>query len=158
MQYSFNSRSQHNFRTLFTRYLPRFIWPVIAAGVIQLFFPATAVAKNNFHYYFLLLVELSNLYQVLTDDSVNCITIDVSKRNILFSYYNIYEGNAEKLHPFSVITIDICTGTKGVAEQISFFIKKKREFTVKKEKDQFLQEDITALNELLTGITSPKSI
>ncbi len=39
-----------------------------------------------------------------------------------------------------------------------FSLFKKREFTIKKEKDQFLKEDMNSLAELLINLTSPKNI
>ncbi len=92
---------------------------------MKIFFSNTEFAKSNLPYYFLLLVELGNFYTALTEDSISSLTIDVSKKQILFRYYNMYEGQTEKVHPFSIINCDIISNKNAEAEQIVFFIQKK---------------------------------
>jgi hypothetical protein len=156
MQYVFKSRSHHNLQTVITRYLPKIIWPFVLTIAVELVFPLSGIAKNNFHFYTLLFIEAGNLYAVLTDDSVNEILIDTVKRSVQFSYYNIYEGEAIKSYPFSLTKVNLVNNRKGDTSQIDFYTKKTTGFKLNRKKDNFSQQDMDALEELLRTITSQK--
>jgi len=73
------------------------------------------------------------------------------------SYYNTYEGQVEETYSFLDIKVDIEETSKKEVRQINFVIKRKTDFTLEKNKDNFNQQDLESLKELLYNITSPKN-
>ena len=156
MQYSFQSAAPHNFRSIFIRQLPRFIWPLVFLGAMQYFFPESAFTKNNWHIYSMLAGEVFGLYNVLSDDSVNELVVDMAKKKIVLNCYNIYQGQFEQTLPFSNLRVNIETDRKGKTDAIDFYIGKRHDYTLRKKKDNFTQHNMDDLKELLYSVTSPK--
>lgn len=156
MQFSFQSAAPHNFRSIFIRQLPRFIWPLVFLGAMQYFFPESAFTKNNWHFYSMLAGEVFGLYNVLSDDSVTELVVDTANKKIVLNCYNIYQGQFEQILPFSNLKVNIETDRKGKTGTIDFYVGKKHDYTLRKKKDNFTQHDMDDLKELLYSITSPK--
>ena len=156
MRYSFRSLKQNNFKSILRQSLYKLLWPLGLIALIQVCFPQSKLARDNWHIYSLLIVEAIQLFLVFTADSVNEIVLDTVKKRFEVIYYNIYQGNIEEKHFFSEINTAIETTAKKEIQQINFYIKKGADFTIKKE--QFSRQDMESLSELLYQITSPKSI
>ena len=156
MRYSFRSLKQNNFKSILRQSLYKLLWPLGLIALIQVCFPQSKLARDNWHIYSLLIVEAIQLFLVFTADSVNEIVLDTVKKRFEVIYYNIYQGNIEEKHFFSEINTAIETTAKKEIQQINFYIKKGTDFTIKKE--QFSRQDMESLSELLYQITSPKSI
>jgi hypothetical protein len=145
MRYSFQSIQQNNYKSILHRSVYKLLWPLGLIVLIQVFFPQSKFAKDNWHIYSLLIVEAIQLFLILTSDSINEVAVDTAKKRLEVVYYNIYQGNKEEKHFFAEITTDIETT-----------FKKGADFTIKK--DNFSQQDIESLSELLYQITTPKKV
>ena len=157
MRYSFQSLRQHNLKSIFISSLYRLLWPPAVLVLIQYIFPESKFAKDNWHLYTFLIVEVFSLFVILTEDSINEIVLDLSKKRIEILYYNIFQGNVEEKYLFSDITLNIETTNKDIdVKQITFYIKKRADIVLKRSKDNFSSRDMQSLKEILYGITSPK--
>ncbi len=157
MRYSFQSLRQHNLKSIFISSLYRLLWPPAVLVLIQYIFPESKFAKDNWHLYTFLIVEVFSLFVILTEDSINEIVLDLSKKRIEILYYNIFQGNVEEKYLFSDITLNIETTHKDIdVKQITFYIKKRADIVLKRSKDNFSSRDMQSLKEILYGITSPK--
>lgn len=157
MRYSFQSLRQHNLKSIFISSLYRLLWPPAVLVLIQYIFPESKFAKDNWHLYTFLIVEVFSLFVILTEDSINEIVLDLSKKRIEILYYNIFQGNVEEKYLFSDITLNIETTHKDIdVKQITFYIKKRADIVLKRSKDNFSTRDMQSLKEILYGITSPK--
>ena len=157
MRYSFQSLRQHNLKSIFISSLYRLLWPPAVLVLIQYIFPESKFAKHNWHLYTFLIVEVFSLFVILTEDSINKIVLDLSKKRIEILYYNIFRGNVEEKYLFSDITLNIETTHKDIdVKQIIFYIKKRADIVLKRSKDNFSSRDMQSLKEILYGITSPK--
>ena len=157
MRYSFQSLRQHNLKSIFISSLYRLLWPPAVLVLIQYIFPESKFAKDNWHLYTFLIVEVFSLFVILTEDSINKIVLDLSKKRIEILYYNIFQGNVEEKYLFSDITLNIETTHKDIdVKQITFYIKKRADIVLKRSKDNFSSRDMQSLKEILYGITSPK--
>ena len=157
MRYSFQSLRQHNLKSIFISSLYRLLWPPAVLVLIQYIFPESKFAKDNWHLYTFLIVEVFSLFIILTEDSINEIVLDLSKKRIEILYYNIFQGNVEEKYLFSDITLNIETTHKDIdVKQITFYIKKRADIVLKRSKDNFSSRDMQSLKEILYGITSPK--
>ncbi len=157
MRYSFQSQRQHNLKSIFISSLYRLLWPPAVLVLIQYIFPESKFAKDNWHLYTFLIVEVFSLFVILTEDSINEIVLDLSKKRIEILYYNIFQGNVEEKYLFSDITLNIETTHKDIdVKQITFYIKKRADIVLKRSKDNFSSRDMQSLKEILYGITSPK--
>ena len=133
------------------------LWPPAVLVLIQYIFPESKFAKDNWHLYTFLIVEVFSLFVILTEDSINEIVLDLSKKRIEILYYNIFQGNVEEKYLFSDITLNIETTNKDIdVKQITFYIKKRADIVLKRSKDNFSSRDMQSLKEILYGITSPK--
>lgn len=127
MRYSFQSLRQHNLKSIFISSLYRLLWPPAVLVLIQYIFPESKFAKDNWHLYTFLIVEVFSLFVILTEDSINEIVLDLSKKRIEILYYNIFQGNVEEKYLFSDITLNIETTHKDIdVKQITFYIKKEQ--------------------------------
>jgi hypothetical protein len=157
MRYSFQSQRQHNLKSIFISSLYQLLWPLVLLVLIQYIFPESKFTKDNWHLYTFLIVEFFNLFVILTQDSINEIVLDQSKKRIEILYYNIFQGNVEEKYLFSDITLNIETTYKEVdVKQITFYIKKRADIVLKRNKDNFSSVDMQSLKEILYGITSPE--
>lgn len=157
MRYSFQSLRQHNLKSIFISSLYRLLWPPAVLVLIQYIFPESKFAKDNWHLYTFLIVEVFSLFVILTEDSINEIVLDLSKKRIEILYYNIFQGNVEEKYLFLDITLNIETTHKDIdVKQIIFYIKKRADIVLKRSKDNFSSRDMQSLKEILYGITSPK--
>lgn len=157
MRYSFQSLRQHNLKSIFISSLYRLLWPLAVLVLIQYIFPESKFAKDNWHLYTFLIVEVFSLFIILTEDSINEIVLDLSKKRIEILYYNIFQGNVEEKYLFLDITLNIETTHKDIdVKQIIFYIKKRADIVLKRSKDNFSSRDMQSLKEILYGITSPK--
>lgn len=157
MRYSFQSLRQHNLKSIFISSLYRLLLPPAVLVLIQYIFPESKFAKDNWHLYTFLIVEVFSLFVILTEDSINEIVLDLSKKRIEILYYNIFQGNVEEKYLFSDITLNIETTHKDIdVKQITFYIKKRADIVLKRSKDNFSSRDMQSLKEILYGITSPK--
>jgi hypothetical protein len=156
MRYTFQSLQRHTFTSIIKRRVYHLLWPLAFYIGIQFLFPETELAKNHIHLYTFLLIELFQLFS-MTRDNINEITIDSSKQSLQINYYNTYEGQMEETYSFSDITLDIQETRKKEVKEIIFFINKKTDFTLEKNKDNFSQQDLESLKELLCNITSVKN-
>ncbi len=157
MRYSFQSLRQHNLKSIFISSLYRLLWPPAVLVLIQYIFPESKFAKDNWHLYTFLIVEVFSLFVILTEDSINEIVLDLSKKRIEILYYNMFQGNVEEKYLFSDITLNIETTHKDIdVKQITFYIKKRADIVLKRSKDNFSSRDMQSLKEILYGITSPK--
>ncbi len=157
MRYSFQSLRKHNLKSIFISSLYRLLWPPAVLVLIQYIFPESKFAKDNWHLYTFLIVEVFSLFVILTEDSINEIVLDLSKKRIEILYYNIFQGNVEEKYLFSDITLNIETTHKDIdVKQITFYIKKRADIVLKRSKDNFSSRDMQSLKEILYGITSPK--
>ena len=157
MRYSFQSLRQHNLKSIFISSLYRLLWPPAVLVLIQYIFHESKFAKDNWHLYTFLIVEVFSLFVILTEDSINEIVLDLSKKRIEILYYNIFQGNVEEKYLFSDITLNIETTHKDIdVKQITFYIKKRADIVLKRSKDNFSTRDMQSLKEILYGITSPK--
>jgi hypothetical protein len=121
MRHSFHSIPQHNFKSIVTGSLYKLLWPLVLLLLIQYIFPESKFAKDNWHLYTFLIVEVFNLFAILTEDSINEIVLDLSKKRIGILYYNIFQGNVEEKYLFSDMTLNIETTYKDVdVKQITF--------------------------------------
>jgi hypothetical protein len=120
MRYSFQSLRQHNLKSIFISSLYRLLWPLALLVLIQYIFPESKFAKDNWHLYTFLIAEVFNLFTILTEDSINEIVLDQSKKRIEILYYNIFQGNVEEKLSFSEITLNIETNYKEEVKQITF--------------------------------------
>lgn len=158
MHYSYKSNTPHNFKTITLRHLPRFIWPIVLFGILQLFYPDTKIVKDSWHLYIMIIGEIIALFFAVTDDSINEIIIDTSAQKAHFHYYNLYQGNMEKYLPFSVLNIVMDGKTGRDISKIDFLKNKTQAYTLTKNKDNFTQHDINDLASLLHSITTPKTV
>ncbi|WP_462248519.1 hypothetical protein [Ferruginibacter sp.] len=157
MRYSFQSMRQHNLKSIFISSLYQLLWPLALLVLIQYIFPESKFAKDKWHLYTFLIVEVFNLFVILTEDSINEIVLDQSKKRIEILYYNIFQGNMEEKYLFSDINLNIETGYKEVdVKQITFYIKKRADIVLKRSKDDFSSGDMQSLKEILYAITQPK--
>jgi len=156
MRYTFQSLQRHSFTSIIKRRVYHLLWPIALFIGIQLLFPESKFAKDHFHLYSFLVIEAFQLFSI-TRDNINEIIIDSSKRLMQISYYNTYEGQMEETYSFSDIKVDIEETSKKEVRQINFVIKRKTDFTLEKSKDNFDQQDLESLKELLYSITSPKN-
>jgi hypothetical protein len=156
MRYTFQSLQRHNFISIVKRKAYTLLWPIALYFAIQLLFPGNQFTKDHFHLYSCLVIEIFQLFSI-TRDNINEIIIDSSKRSLQISYYNTYEGQMEETYSFSDIKLDIRETRKREVKEIIFFIKKKTDFTLEKNKDNFSQRDLESLKELLYSITSSKN-
>ena len=156
MRYSFQSFRENNFRSIITRRVYQLLWPIALLIFIQYIFPNSEFAKNNWHLYTFLAVEVFNLFLILTSDSIKEIVLDTSKQRIEISYYNIYQGNVDEKYSLTDLKVNIETTSKNETSQITFFTKKRPDVILKK--DNFRNEDLESMAALLHRITSPKSI
>ncbi len=157
MRYSFQSLRKHNLKSIFISSLYRLLWPPAVLVLIQYIFPESKFAKDNWHLYTFLIVEVFSLFVILTEDSINEIVLDLSKKRIEILYYNMFQGNVEEKYLFSDITLNIETTHKDIdVKQITFYIKKRADIVLKRSKDNFSSRDMQSLKEILYGITSPK--
>jgi hypothetical protein len=157
MQYSFQSIQQHTFTTILKRRIYHLLWPVALLIMLQLFFPQSKLVKDHFHFYLLLATEALQLLSI-SRDSINEIIINSSKEILQIDYYNLYQGQMKEQFAFSAIKVDISESRKKEVREITFFIKSKADFTLQKGKDNFNQQDLESLKELLYQITSPKNV
>jgi hypothetical protein len=156
MYYQFKSRQKHSFLSIVKRRLYELLWPAAFILLVQYLFPENKLVENNFHLYSLLIIEFFKIGSILTEDSIEEIIINTSLKNIELSYYNIYEGHVQKKLLFSEIKVLIECNSKEETTLITLIVKKKDSFSITKNKDQFSQEDLHALKELLYSITSPE--
>ena len=82
MRYSFQSLRQHNLKSIFISSLYRLLWPPAVLVLIQYIFPESKFAKDNWHLYTFLIVEVFSLFVILTEDSITEIVLDQSKKRI----------------------------------------------------------------------------
>ncbi|MGG9964688.1 hypothetical protein [Ferruginibacter sp. SUN106] len=157
MLYNFQSLQPHNFVSILKRKVYRLLWPITLVVALQLFLPQSKLVKDNFHFYFLLVTEVLQLFSI-SRDSINEIVIDTVKKTLQISYYNFHQGQMKEKYAFSEIKLDISESRKSEVREINFYIKRKADFTLEKDKDNFSQQDLESLKELLYSITSPKSI
>lgn len=156
MRYTFQSLQRHTFTSILKRRTYHLLWPLAFFIGIQFFFPESKFAKDHFHLYSFLVIEAFQLFSI-TRDNINEIIIDSSKRSLQINYYNTLEGQREETYPFSEIKVDIRENRKKEVSEIIFFIKKKNDFTLEKNKDNFNQQDLESLKELLYSVTSPRN-
>ncbi|NOT91716.1 hypothetical protein [Ferruginibacter sp.] len=104
--------------------LYKLLWPLGLIALIQVCFPQSKLARDNWHIYSLLIVEAIQLFLVFTADSVNEIVLDTVKKRFKVIYYNIYQGNIEEKNFFSEINTAIETTAKEEIQQINFYIKR----------------------------------
>ena len=155
MLYTFQSRQPHNFVSILKRSLYKLLWPIALLLALQLFFTESELVKDNSHFYILLVAEAFQLFSI-SRDSINEIIIDTSKKILQANYYNFFQGQIEAKYALNSIKVDISKSGKNEVREITFFSKKKGDFTLKKEKDNFSQQDIESLSELLYQITISK--
>ena len=62
----------------------------------------------------------------------------------------------EEKYLFSDITLNIETNHKEEVKQITFYIKKRADVILKRDKHNFSSSDMQSLKEILYNITSPK--
>jgi hypothetical protein len=156
MRYTFQSLQRHNFISIVKRKAYTLVWPIALYFAVQVLFPGNQFTKDHFHLYACLVIEIFQLFSI-SRDNINEIIIDSAKRSLQISYYNTYEGQMEETYSFSDIKIDIEETRKKAVRQINFFIKRKADFTLEKNKDNFKQQDLESLKELLYSITSSKN-
>lgn len=154
MYYQFKSRQKHSFFSIVKRRLYELLWPAVLIVLLQYVFPQSKLVENNFHLYSLLIIELFKIGSVLTEDSIQEIIFNTSLKKLEISYYNIYEGHIQKQFSFAEIKVAIEQNSKEAATSITVIVKKKDSFSITKNKDQFSQEDLDAMKELLYSITS----
>jgi hypothetical protein len=157
MLYTFQSLQPHNFITILKRRAYQLLWPIALLFILQLFFSESKLVKDNFHFYSLLITEALQLFSI-SRDSINEIIIDNGKKKLQINYYNFHQGQMQERFAFSEIKVDISSSGKDEVREINFYIKRKADFTLRKDKDNFSQQDLESLKELLYSITSPKSI
>jgi hypothetical protein len=156
MRYTFQSLQQHNFKSILIHSIYKLLWPLGLILLVYFLYPQSRFVKDNWHVYSFLFIEVFNLLRVFTTDSINEIILDQSKNRIEIAYYNIYQGNVEEKVSFADMSVNIETAYKGGIKQIVFYIKKRADVIIKKDKYNFSHVDIESLSELLYSVTSPK--
>jgi hypothetical protein len=157
MHYSFTSLQPHSFTTLVKKSFYKLAWPVVFIIAIQWFFPQSRFARDNFHLYIFLATELFHLFTI-SRDAINEIIIDSSNRTLQVNYYNVLQGQQEERYSLIEIKVDVEENRKKEVQEINVYIKNGNDFVLRRDKDNFNQQDLESLKELLYSITSPQGI
>lgn len=156
MRYSFSTIREYNFYAIVKRRAYELVWPIALLLIIQYFFPKSTFAKEHWHFYSFLCIEVFNICLILASDNIRNITIDTSKQKLEVDYYNIYQGNMEETYSFAEIKVRIETTVADEIKQITFSIKKRPDIVLKKE--DFSTHDLQSLKTLLHNTLSPQYI
>ena len=147
MRICYKSQRHHNLSYLLKLWVWKLLFVVVCFITVKYIFQ---VFSNQSGLYFaIILWGLTSWIDIAQKDRINDITIDTINRVIIFSYYDINEGQVEKSFSFDEGRIKISK------HEIYFYAGRKKTFWISKAKDGFDTNTFEQIKVSLEALTSP---
>ncbi|MBP6432375.1 MAG: hypothetical protein KA319_11470 [Ferruginibacter sp.] len=133
---------------------------VIAAAlplVIKFYKNNEHIKLENWHIYSVIFVLLISSFVILNDDFIEEVVFNTSTKKVEIIYYNVYKKQMKKVWDFEEFFAEIETTYKKDVVKINFYRNRHLGFVLKKKKDNFSQQSINEINDILSELKLVKN-